>query len=151
MAENNIDALSQIPLFQDLTRDEISDIDQYLDYIEFEADDTIFEEGEKGKFVCFVLNGELDVIKTSMNGSPTIIAKHNKGESIGEMALIDELPRSATLKARTHLSLTTLSRDEFEKLLIESPQIGIKILKYLARHLSISLRKTSNRLSDGLE
>ena len=150
MAENSLDTLSKIPLFQGLSLEEISNLDQYLDIIEYEEGDTIFEEGDKGEFVCFVLDGELDVIKKSMNGSPTIIAKHCKGVSIGEMALIDELPRSATLKARTSLSLTTLSRNEFEKLLSDSPQIGIKILKYLARHLSLSLRKTSNNLSDGL-
>ena len=151
MADNNIDFLSKIPLFQGLSHKEIADLDQYLDFINFEAGETVFEEGDKGEFVCFVLDGELDVIKKSMNGTPTVIAKHGKGESIGEMALIDELPRSATLKARTPLSLTTLSRTEFDTLLEQSPQIGIKILKYLARHLSLSLRKTSNRLSDGLE
>jgi CRP-like cAMP-binding protein len=79
-----------------------------------------------------------------------VITKLGKGQTIGEMALVDELPRSATVKTCSPSSLTVLSRKDFEELAVQSPEIAIKILKYLARSLSLSLRKTSNRLSDNL-
>jgi len=148
MADNNLDFLSRLPLFQELSLDEISILDQYLGFLELAKGDTVFDEGESGEFVCFVVNGELEVLKKSPGGDSSTITKLGKGQTIGEMALIDELPRSATVRARSPSSLTVLSRKGFEELAGQSPEIAIKILKYLARSLSLNLRKTSNWVSD---
>ncbi len=151
MADSNLDFLSRLPLFQELSLDEISILDQYLGLLELAKGDTVFDEGESGEFVCFVVNGELEVLKKSPGGDSSTITKLGKGQTIGEMALIDELPRSATVRARSPSSLTVLSRKGFEELAGQSPEIAIKILKYLARSLSLNLRKTSNRVSDHLD
>lgn len=151
MADSNLDFLSRLPLFQALSLDEISILDQYLGFLELAKGDTVFDEGESGEFVCFVVNGELEVLKKSLGGDSSTITKLGKGQTIGEMALIDELPRSATVRARSPSSLTVLSRKGFEELAAQSPEIAIKILKYLARSLSLNLRKTSNRVSDHLD
>jgi len=151
MADSNLDFLSRLPLFQELSLDEISILDQYLGLLELSKGDTVFDEGESGEFVCFVVNGELEVLKKSPGGDSSTITKLGKGQTIGEMALIDELPRSATVRARSPSSLTVLSRKGFEELAGQSPEIAIKILKYLARSLSLNLRKTSNRVSDHLD
>jgi len=150
MADSDLDFLSRLPLFQELSLDEISILDQYLGLLELAKGDTVFDEGESGEFVCFVVNGELEVLKKSPGGDSSVITKLGKGQTIGEMALVDELPRSATVRTRSPSSLTVLSRKDFEELAVQSPEIAIKILKYLARSLSLSLRKTSNRLSDNL-
>ena len=150
MADSDLDFLSRLPLFQELSLDEISILDQYLGLLELAKGDTVFDEGESGEFVCFVVNGELEVLKKSPDGDSSVITKLGKGQTIGEMALVDELPRSATVRTRSPSSLTVLSRKDFEELAVQSPEIAIKILKYLARSLSLSLRKTSNRLSDNL-
>jgi CRP-like cAMP-binding protein len=151
MADTDIEFLSNLPLFQELSLDEIAILDQHLGLLELAKNDTVFDEGEGGGFVCFVVDGELEVLKKSPNGESAMITRLGKGQAIGEMALIDELPRSATVKARRPSSLTVLSRKEFEALTAQSPEIAIKILKYLARSLSLSLRKTSNRLTDSLD
>ena len=151
MTDSNLDFLSRLPLFQELSLDEISILDQYLGLLELAKGDTVFDEGESGEFVCFVVNGELEVLKKSPGGDSSTITKLGKGQTIGEMALIDELPRSATVRARSPSSLTVLSRKGFEELAGQSPEIAIKILKYLARSLSLNLRKTSNRVSGHLD
>jgi len=148
MADSNLEFLSRLPLFQALSLDEISILDQYLGLLELSKGDTVFDEGENGGFVCFVVDGELEVSKKTLNGDSSVITKLGKGQAIGEMALIDELPRSATVKARSASSLTVLSRRDFEELAAQSPEIAIKILKYLARSLSLNLRRASNRMSD---
>ncbi len=151
MVDDKLEFLSRLPLFQELSLDEISILDQYLGLVELATGDTVFDEGESGGFVCFIVDGELEVSKKSPGGGSTLITKLGKGQTIGEMALIDELPRSATVKALQPSSLTVLSRTEFEALAAQSPDIAIKLLKYLARSLSLSLRRTSSRLSDSLE
>ena len=110
--------------------------------------DKIFEEGEVGNCICFVADGVLDVIKTSQTGINVVIAALAKGNTIGEMAVIDDFPRSATVKARTESTLIIFTREEFEFLVDRNPELGIKLLKGIARSLSVHLRRTSDKLSD---
>ena len=71
-----------------------------------------------------------------------------RARSIGEMAVIDEFPRSATVKARTKSTLLTLSRDNFNYIVEGHSSVDVKILKGIASLLSMNLRKTSSRLAD---
>lgn len=143
-----IDALSGIPLFANFSEKELRYISTHLHVFELLQGDTIFEEGEIGNCICFVVEGVLDVIKKSQSGINVVIAALAKGSSIGEMAVIDEFPRSASVKARTKAILVTFSREHFELILENEPKIGIKLLKGISRLLSLHLRKTSEKLSD---
>jgi len=65
------------------------------------------------------------------------------GQSVGEMAIIEGIVRSATDKAKTDGSLITLKREDFDTLLEEHPKIGVKFLKGISCLLSKNLRKMS--------
>jgi CRP-like cAMP-binding protein len=149
--QQHLKSLSEIPLFQDLDNDELGSLNSYLSEIEVNKDEVVFNEDDAGEFVCFVVDGTLDVIKKTLTGKSESIALLSKGRSIGEMALVDSLRRSATIRARTDASLTVLTRKEFDRLQEDQPQIAIKILKHMARTLSLNLRRTSNLLSDSIE
>lgn len=142
------DFLLNTPLFDSLKTNEIKNITKHLSFIELTKDEILFKEGEKGNCVCFVVEGTLDVIKQSLTGESVIITALHRGRSIGEMSIIDDFPRSATVKARTQVKLVILTREGFDLLLEENPQVGIKILKKISRLLSLNLRKTSSRLAD---
>ena len=137
-----------IPILARLKDEELRTIQKYLNLIEVIPGEIVFKEGDRGDYVCFVVDGALDVVKESATGESIVMATLSKGRSIGEMAVIDELPRSATVKARTKSTLITLSRDNFNYILAEHSTIGVKILKGVARLLSMSLRKTSSKLAD---
>ena len=66
------------------------------------------------------------------------------------MAVIDNYPRSASVRAKTKGSLLTLSRDRFDVLLDQHPYTGIKLLRSIARFLCANLRKTSSAVVDQL-
>lgn len=151
MSTIDLELLSNIPLFSDLSLEEINTIDQYLSNMEVQAGDTIFNENDDGDFVCFVTKGTLDVLKKNISNELVSISQVNKGRAIGEMALVDNLKRSATVKARTNATLTLLTRNQFEIMQETHPKISNKILLYIARALSLNLRRTSNQLSDSLE
>lgn len=142
------DFLLNTPLFDGLKTNEIKNIAKHLSSIELSKDEILVKEGEKGNCVCFVVEGTLDVIKQSLTGESVIITALHRGRSIGEMSIIDDFPRSATVKARTQVKLVILTREGFDLLLEENPQVGIKILKKISRLLSLNLRKTSSRLAD---
>lgn len=143
-----IDFLSAIPLFGELNEDEIKTIARHMHYLEVEEGELIFEEGEDGDYVCFVVSGTLSVIKESKSGERVTITTLSKGRSIGEMAMIDEFSRSATVIASTDAKLITLKRNGFQLLLDNHPETAIPILKGIARLVSMNLRKTSGQLAD---
>ena len=138
----------KIPILGTLTDKELAVIEKYLNFIKLTPGEITFEEGDRGDYVCFVVEGSLDVVKKSETGEDIVISTLSKGHSIGEMAVIDHLPRSATVKARTKATLLTLSRDNFDYIMAEHSAIAVKILKEIARLLSLNLRKTSSSLAN---
>ena len=143
-----IDSLSSIPLFDELDAAALRNVARHMHIIEVEPGEMVFEEGEAGDYVCFVVSGTLSVIKESASGDQAEITTLSKGKSIGEMAVIDEFPRSATVIASSQSTLITLNRLNFQLLLDKHPKAGIPILKGIARLVSMNLRRTSGRLAD---
>lgn len=148
MSERLSDHLGLIPIFSGLNEQELQTIEKYMFFNKVEPGEFVFKEGEKGDYVCFVAAGALDVIKFNQHAQPVVITTLAKGGSIGEMALIDKLTRSASIRACTPTSLIVLTRKGFEMILKLHPDIGIKILKGVASLLSINLRKTSDKLAE---
>lgn len=143
-----MDILIHIPIFDNLDPHELRLAVKYMNIVQAKPGEIIFREGDRGDYVCFVADGTLEVIKTSESGHHVAISTLGKGRSIGEMSILDNFPRSASVRARSSAQMVTLSREDFNTIVDEHPRIGIKILMGLARILSLSLRKTSSRLAD---
>lgn len=120
-----------------------------MDVLVLKPGEILFEEDDESDFVCFVIEGLLEVIKYDSDhydSRPiTVLAD---GNSVGEMSLIDHQPRSATVRAISDSKLAILPQKIFNKLLSEDPVIGVKILKGLALAVSNNLRDTSSQLAD---
>lgn len=150
--ENNIiDFLSEIPLFDSFDKDELSIVEKYMNIIDVEKDECLFNEGDQGDYVCFILEGNLNVLKKTENNEDIIIASLSKGHSIGEMSILDHIFRSATIIACEKSTLVSLSHKDFDLILDDHPKVGIKILKGLSRHLSLNMRKTSKLYAETSE
>ena len=148
MREDIINYLIDFPLFDDLKGNQLNIVADHMNYYEINKSAILFKEGDKGNYICFVLDGVIDVLKKSVTGDSVVIAALPKGRSFGEMSIIDNFPRSATAKARTKSSFLTLTQTSFDKILKDYPTIGITILKGISRTLSQNLRHTSSRLAD---
>jgi CRP/FNR family cyclic AMP-dependent transcriptional regulator len=144
------DFLIAFPFFETLTSEDILIIAEHINFLEIDEGAYVFREGDGGDCVYFVIEGELEVIKESaVDGKEgVVISTLSKGQSIGEMSVIEKTPRSATVRARTPTTVLTLSADGFDIILEKHPKIGIKILKGISRLLSMNLRKTSSRLAE---
>ena len=150
MMETLLGSMTQLPIFRSLTEDELKEVARYMFFLEFAENMTVFREGDSGDYVCFVVEGLLEVTKKAKSGGITVIAQLVQGHSIGEMSVIDEFQRSATVTAREKSRLVTLTRKNFETLVDQHPRIGNKMLKGIARSLSMNLRKTSGQLAEKL-
>ena len=146
MEENIKDLLVKIPMFAGLDDEELEVINNHIELFEVEQGATLFEEGDQGDYVCFVVNGRLEVTKRTITGDDFVLNTLARGQSVGELSIIDKRPRSATVRAKTEATLFTLKRSDFEVIMKEYSDISIKILKGLSLLLSKKLRQTSSRL-----
>ena len=140
-------ALAKISFFDDLVKEELNTLMNYMSLYELKSGEFLFKEGEMGRYVSFVVEGRLDVLKKSVAGTEIVITSVTKGYSIGDMSLLDETPRSASIRARSKSTLAILPQNAFKLILKKHPAIGIKILVGFARFQTENLRKTSNQLN----
>lgn len=146
--EDTRNFLLSLPIFDNLDVDELTILAQHMSYVHLKRGEYLFIEGEKGSFMGFVVEGLLEVVKKSETGQSVVIAKLTKGNSIGEMALIDKSPRSATVIARQPTLMVTLTDKGFDMLTDRSPILAVKVIQKVARLLSLYMRRTSSRLAD---
>ncbi len=145
MSDQIQQSMNAIPLFDGLGPAQLESVRRYLSSRSLAPGEMLFEEGDHGDYLCFVADGQLEMSKSTDDG-PTVLALVGTGRSFGEMALIDDLPRSATAMAIDATDLLVLSQEKFDKLLQDQPAIGVLLLKRLARLLSLNLRRTSAQL-----
>jgi CRP/FNR family cyclic AMP-dependent transcriptional regulator len=132
--EQKVEMLKSIPLFHKLTRKEILEVDELLHERIYEKDEILFEEGDPGHGIFIVVSGKLRV-KPSHPSMKTALLEIGPGELLGELALFDEAPRSATVVAAERTVTVALFQTEFASLLTRNKSIGVKVLIELARIL----------------
>ncbi len=146
--EDTRNFLLNLPLFNSFDVEELDTLTKHMSYIHLQRGEFLFVEGDQGSFMGFVVRGVLEVIKKSETGENVTIARLTKGSPIGEMALIDKSPRSATVIAKQPTTMVTLTEKGFGLLTEKSPQLGMKIIQKVARLLSLNMRRTSSKLAD---
>jgi CRP-like cAMP-binding protein len=105
----------------------------------FRTGETIFREGEPGTEAYLIRRGYVSITKTDA-GRTIELATRGPGEIIGEMALLDEKPRSATVAAKSEVEVEVITRGDLHKLLENAPEPLVTIL----HQLLIRLRDTSD-------
>ncbi len=143
--------LEEVELLSDLNWREIELLAGYMKAYEADAGSAIFHEGEPGNHLCLIVRGRVKSYKATERGGPAVVAMDGRGRSIGEMALVDGEPRSATCEAVEPSTLLLLTRDAFMRLSEERPLLGFKLLLRIAKLMSRRLRVTSGKLVDYLE
>jgi CRP-like cAMP-binding protein len=145
--EKAVDFMSRIPIFQGLSKHELGNLLGIMYTKTYPAAEVVFQEGEMGRALFIVESGEVAVIKSTQAspGHPEerIIARLGLGGFFGEMALLEELPRSATVKTTTGCVLRFMYKAKLDALVAKHPRTGVKILHNLAKVLSSRLRETS--------
>ncbi len=138
MMRKYADNLRNVSLFSTLKENQIETISRILFVNSFYRNQVIFQEGETGDSLFVVLKGKVRVCLYDEEGREYILDVINKDGFFGELALIDELPRSANAIAMESSELLIIRRPDFLKILLENPTITIEILKVLSRRLRVA-------------
>lgn len=140
--------LVSLPIFDSFNVDELTVLSRHMSYVHLQRGEFLFVEGDRGTFMGFVVRGVLEILKKSETGENVVIARLTKGSSIGEMALIDKSTRSATVMAKQPATMVTLTAKGLDILTDKSPALGVKVIRKIARLMSLNMRRTSSRLAD---
>lgn len=135
------DFLRKIRLFSDLSENDFSMLSNMVEEVRVTAGEELFQEGSKGNHAYVIQEGELEIIKKS-SGRPVLLAVRGPGEVIGEMALLEDAPRMATVKARSDSLLLALDKEELDQLLESSRSA----LNALFHNILARLRDTEDML-----
>lgn len=127
---NTIIFLKKMEFFKDIPANSLIAITEIVHEETFYPGEVIVKEGEPGNSMFLVCNGHISVLK---NGQE--IANLGPGESIGEMSLLDQLPRSATVVAKDQVQLLQIYADDFNEILLDYPEIAGNLLRILSRRL----------------
>ncbi|MBW1917830.1 MAG: cyclic nucleotide-binding domain-containing protein [Deltaproteobacteria bacterium] len=146
--------LKKIFIFQDLQDEELKQVMASTSMLSLPAQTIIMTEGEPGEVMYIMCAGEVEITKRLIlefedrapRDKVMIRLKAEDGVIFGEMALIENDVRSATVKALTECKLLELSKDRFYQLIQQNPAMGIKMLWRLSQMLSQRLRKTDEEV-----
>jgi CRP-like cAMP-binding protein len=110
----------------------------------------LFSEGEQARSCFLMITGEVDVIKATANG-PQLLATLKAGSFVGQIALVDNAPRSASVVARVETVVLEIDRDAFDLLCATHTEVGLRFQELIAIAGIRQLRATTARLRDLLE
>ncbi len=146
--QNVMNMLRELPFFESFDESDIQYFAPHLSLRQVKEGTTLLNEGDMGNYLFFIVEGVMEIILTTENRQQKIVATYGPGASIGEMALIDEYERSAAVRATTDCEILLLTKSKFDTLLDQNPKVGVKMLKGLARNISLRLRATQGRFRD---
>jgi signal transduction histidine kinase len=136
-----LDEVRRVPLFADLSEEDLEQLYQMAKTVSISAGELVFEEGSRGDALYVVLDGELEVSKRQ-GGQDVVLAVRRVGEFIGEMSLLEQAPRSASVRTLRESRLLMISQAAFQTLLSCSPSAHLTML----RTVTSRLRSTESML-----
>ncbi|MBI3548455.1 MAG: cyclic nucleotide-binding domain-containing protein [Elusimicrobia bacterium] len=139
--------LKSLPLFKELGERELGYVLQAFHSRVYHEGEVLFMEGDIGRALFIIESGRVELTKLDAGGKPKQIVVLGPGDFFGEMALLEQLPRSATATAQEKSHVHLLYRSRIESLLHRHPRIGVSIMTHLAQLLSARLRRATQQLT----
>ncbi len=138
--------LKETAFFQDFSQFELDLVHDFLHERVFKDDEPIFEIGQPGAVLYFVFKGKVSIEVPSQNGTVKKLAELTERSFFGELALLDDAPRSATARAIGETTVLGLARAELESMLKERPLVAAPVYRSVARITGARLVSTIERI-----
>ena len=135
MALSPLEVLKRVPLFESLPEVELAHFAELTREKTYPKGSVILFENDRGDSLYLVASGQVKVVLIGEDGREVILSALGPGSFFGEMALIDDAPRSAHVIAMEDSTLLVLRREDFQARLRSSPEVAISLLRELSRRL----------------
>jgi CRP/FNR family transcriptional regulator, cyclic AMP receptor protein len=138
----DVEVLRNIPLFAKIEPAKLKLLAFTSDRLHYAAGEELFHEGDDGDAAFVILDGAADILVDTPSG-PVKVARLGQNDIIGEIAILCDVPRTATVVAHGELEILRVSKEGFFHLVAQFPQVGIEVMSALAT----KLHRTTQALS----
>ena len=144
--EEDVELLRNIPLFAKIEPSKLKLLAFTSQRLTFNPGDSLFKQGDSGDALYVIMEGDADVLVDTPGGQITV-ATMGKNDFVGDIAVLCDVPRTATVTATSQLTTLRITKDLFFQLVCQFPQIAIEIMRVLARRLDRSTVVKWRRIS----
>lgn len=128
--------LSKVPLFQELEPSRLKLLAFTSEMVNFQNGEVLFKAGEPGNCAYVIMDGEVEILSSADDAA--VVGVLHINQIFGELALLNDEPRSATLRAKGDLKVMRISESLFMQLIRESPGLALNVVRQLSQKLAIS-------------
>lgn len=129
-----VELLRNIPLFSNIEPSKLKLLAFTSERVAYEPGQELFHQGDDGDAAYIIIGGEADIIIETANG-PFTVATFKRNDIVGEIAILCDVPRTATVLVKEKLETLVISKELFYRLVLEFPQIAVEIMRELAQRL----------------
>lgn len=152
IAQDSIcEQLKEVKAFEGFGRLDLVYLVKHMKTYRVRQGTTIFREWDNNSYLSVLLEGRVGVYKEDSDDNIKFITALSPGRVFGEISVIDNLPFSASIIAETDATIATMSRESFHQCVDARPDIGVRLLDFIARLLSARLRSVSRQLVDYID
>jgi signal transduction histidine kinase len=149
VAVSHVDALEFLrPILMGLAEEDLEELARAAVELSCPPGTVIIQEGDEGDAVYFIVDGSVEVVKEFADGTERFLHTSGAGEPFGEMALLQEGGRTATVRTVEQSTILRIDRDPFLNVLGRSPSLGVHVLVRLTGRLSESDQQSIEELSE---
>ena len=135
--------LRKVPLFAQMNLEQLVAIDQRLEEVEYLNGEVVFEEGQLGAELYILLDGSVRIVKARGSGQELLLTRLEGVNYFGEMAILDDEPRSASVVVERNSRLLVLKGEQLKDLVEQMPEMAFEIIKVLTARI----RQADDRLN----
>lgn len=144
-----VETMKKSAVFADLPIEDIVIIADILLELEYPEGHVIFREGEPGDKMYIIVSGQV-IIEKGEGKDIEMTLTLGSGECFGEMAILDGLPRSASVKVTKPANLLAIEREDFRELLRVYPEISLNVIQILSGRLRVASTNTIKHIREQL-
>ena len=141
-----VDVLRNIPLFARIEPSKLKLLAFTSERIAYASGDVVMRQGDQGDAAYIILEGAAEVLIDTPQG-PLAVARVARNDIVGEMAILMDVPRTATIRATEPLVTLRISKELFFRLVNEFPQMAVEIMRELAGRLEKTTRQLREAMS----
>lgn len=149
---SEVDSLRNIPMFKGIDPAKLRLLAFISERMTFRPGEMLCQQGEPGDSAYIILSGTADVLVDTGGGQLRKVAEIKQNDVVGEISILCDTPRTATVSASSELIALNISKDNFFKILTEFPEVSLEVMRVLARRLERTTRdlaQVRGQIADG--
>ena len=145
---DEVELLRQVPIFANIEPAKLKLLAFTSERLTFRKGLDLCVQGDPGDAAFIIIEGEADIIINMDNGDSKTVSKIGKHQIVGEISILCDVPRTATVRASSDVVVLRISKDLFFRLVSEFPQMAVQILRELAARLESTTAQLAKSLGN---